>query len=259
MNHAQYYVPLQKSRDLLASRSGLRQQVEDFWLSRGWGLPPQQISRGRNISVLARQLVTFRMEEALFVTMSKQAGLEPVLAGYSADKHSSQSRLKQSYLSPKFIEGRNKNNELIIRRDKLTAKSWHGTPLHCITLDKKGGTSLVDYHQSILDRASPGTLRCDVSEWYTNIPWNDRYIALMSWFIAHAVLFEDYHGGESGPGLSALTRQRFEPAFHQATRMFGVSPIITPLPWWNELSYYPQDADWQRLGIIPQELLQAVA
>jgi hypothetical protein len=68
---------------------------------------------------------------------------------------------------------------------------------------------------------------------------NDYYEAYLSLFISHAILFEDYHGGESGAELGGFTARVFEPAFAALEERFGYTPIIVRLPWWKELGLFP--------------------
>jgi hypothetical protein len=108
----------------------------------------------------------------------------------------------------------------------------------------------------------PGSIRVDMSEWLQRLgKAKNYYQAYLALFVAHNVLFEDYHGGEStGNGqLGGFTADVFEPAWHAVRDRFGVAPMITPLPWFPELAYYPANGEWMNHGIIPDELLSDVA
>ncbi|MEK7102665.1 MAG: hypothetical protein AAB912_03490, partial [Patescibacteria group bacterium] len=118
------------------------------------------------------------------------------------------------------------------------------------------GTSLLSWHHAQLERMVPGATYADATPWLQKIgnAWAYYELAL-SIYVAHGVLFEDYHGGESGTKLDSFTVQVFEPAWEAVRRRFGVSPLIVRLPWGPGFDCYPNNQAWRDHGIIPAELL----
>ncbi len=268
-----YYTEASKAREILKGRQDLRGTVEAWWLNNGWGLPPIPTSDDA-IAMLARQLATARYEDCLFYLMASQSGLVPTWGQYIEDKHSMKSNVKKSYLQGVFVFGRGRNGGVRADRHEFLSvarpahrkhtprnlhESWDGRSLREI-VNPATGESLVVRHNEF-QRATLGISdahRPDFSAWHRQAKHQraaDYYPRYLSLFIAHAVLFEDYHGGESGDELDRFTARIFEPAFQQISEQFGVAPIIVSLLWWPELAYYPHpDAgDWRNHGIIPAE------
>lgn len=245
-NIDRYYVPLENARVLLAERQAFRRRVERFWHQNRWGLPPL-IPEVPAAGLLLRQLASFRYEDAAFVLLCERAGLCPVWPAWCADVVHSQSSLKQSYLHPRLCCGRqNKRGELLVRTSPvLTEHQWVGKPLWHVVLERAGYQTLVQYHHGQQDRCFPKARRCDVSGWYGRIPKPSRYTAMLSLCVAHAVMFEDYHDGESGRAQDSLTEGRFEPAFRALEQQFGAGPLIVKMPWRPEYRLYPTGPDWR--------------
>ncbi len=248
------YVSTSQAIDLLASRYSLRTAVKEWWLEKEWGIPP--IPASNNLAVLARHVGTFRYEDALFFEMARLMGLHPTWMEYRNDRMFVGSNSKRSLCHPKMSEGRrNKNGELIIVTKKLAnPNQWEGRPLNTIVLDN--GQPMIEWHNEHQDRMLSGKKysRFDITPWYREIgPVREYYVGLLSLFVAHGVLFEDYHGGESGGGLDSFTQEVFTPAWELVRNKFGVEPLIVKLPWWPELGYYPSTINWREHGVIPPE------
>lgn len=248
------YIQTSQAANLLASRHNLRTAVEDWWKEQGWGIPP--LPEHRDMAILARHIGTFRYEDALFFEMTHEAGLHPVWMEYRGDKMFTGSNSKRSLCHPKLSEGRrNKNNELIVVTQKLTNPSqWEGKQLDTILFES--GQPMIGWHNAHQDKMLAGEQysRFDITPWYRTIGQvREYYIGLLSLFVSHGVLFEDYHGGESGGGLDSFTQEVFTPAWELVRNKFGVEPLIVKLPWWPELGYYPSTINWREHGVIPPE------
>lgn len=248
------YVSNSQAADLLATRHNLRTTVEEWWQEKGWGIPA--LPMHQNMTILARHIGTFRYEDALFFEMAQQAGLHPAWMEYRGDRMFAGSNSKRSLCHPKMSEGRrNKNDELIVATRKLTnPNQWEGKRLDTILFEN--GQPMIEWHNAHQNSMLTGESfsRFDITPWYRAIgSVKEYYVGLLSLFIAHGVLFEDYHGGESAGGLDAFTQEVFTPAWELVRNQFGVKPLIIKLPWWPELGYYPSTTSWREHGVIIQK------
>ena len=242
----------------LSARETFKSLVEEWWEENGWGKAP--LPNLSNVGLIARPIATFRYEDALFVTLCERHGLTPVWSEYTGDKLSTVSNVKRSLLHVNLCSGRGKKNGLQLNRVERLANvnHWIGKPLN--TIRTIHGSSLVDFHHQHQDRVfsfENAALRFDWTLWLKQIgSAKDYYEAYLSAFIAHAILFEDYHAGESGAVLDNFSAGVFEPAWQAVSKRFGVPPLITPLPWHEDYRYYPADEHWREHGVLRQEHLQ---
>lgn len=243
-----WYISLEEARDVLHERKALIPQVEAWWKEEGWKIP--HIIHTGDAGFFARQLASFRYEDLVFQQMCHKAGLTPVWLPYEADRFSDQSSLKRSYVRPLFCTGRGKNGGLQTRKRRLVPdmQAILGKRLNEIIIHD--GTSLVDFHRQLHSRHSGGAVQ-EVSGILTQIGNPRAYYRFdMSLYIAHGILFEDFHGGESGQKLNRFTTQIFEPAFQEVARIFGVKPLIVQMPWCKELGYYPENSSSEALSVV---------
>ena len=71
--------------------------------------------------------------------------------------------------------------------------------------------------------------RCDWGNWLKQFGnAKDYYFAEMSVYVAHGVLFKDFHsrGKMSSKGSGNFTYKIVEPAFYKTLDVFGVKPVI---------------------------------
>lgn len=247
MIHQQYYVAADEAAALLRERQYLRGEVESYWAEQGV-LFPQWLRELKPSALWARQLVSWRFEDAVFADTARAAKLPTVWMRLTSDRFTEVSSLKRSYLHPQMATGLDRNGGIITRRQRLgDMRRWNGLALSDITL--KDGQILPAWHQARWERGyGQGTIvECDDIKLAWGSQVNRYYLALMSMLIAHGVLFEDYHGGESGDNLDSFTADVFEPAFALVKERFGVQPLIVKMPWWPELSLYPSD-EWISLA-----------
>jgi len=240
-------------RETLLERQHLKALVEEWWQDRYWGSPPLPEIDG--IGVMARQIATFRYEDVAFAELCQKHGLTPVWLEYTGDKMSSESSFKRSLLRVHFCSGRGKNGGLQLQKPKNLAdlNLYVGKPIN--TIATQDGL-LVDFHHQHQDKVCLGAIRSDATKWVKKMGGaRDYYEAFLAIFIAHAVLFEDYHGGESGKVLDHFTSIIFEPAWQAVTKRFGVSPLIYPLPWIPEFKYYPIDHNWRQHNVVTEDHL----
>lgn len=238
------YTSQEWAAEKLAQRTALRSEVEGWYASLGLEVPAQFAGQHRH-GVLARQVATFRYEDALFVRMAEEAGLLPAWIEYTGDKMVNVSSFKRALMHPRFSQGFGRNGgRRVVKRKLANIDTWQGKPLNAVICD--GDQRLVDFHHAHQDAMYEGAVRLDQTEWLKSLGRaSEYYEAYLALFVAHAVLFEDYHGGESGDVLTGFTRHVFLPAYERVVRRFGVPPVIVQLPWWDDLGLYPSEPDWR--------------
>ncbi len=232
-----FYVGSKEAVRTLNDRTHLRHAVEQWWGKRGYELPSSFLCEAP-IGFIGRQLAAARYEDCAFVLLAERAGLTPVWTTYVRDKFVERSPLKYSYVRPCVVTGFDHRGMPIRAKLRLAdPKNVEGRRLEAIMTIE--GANLVEWHRAHMQSAFADPMITDLSYMYMAHA-NPRayYPLLLSLAVAHGVYFEDYHGGESGAGLDAFTRNVFEPAFGEVTERFGVSPLIVPLPWWKELGHY---------------------
>lgn len=233
-----FYVKLREAPDFLKSRHHLRGSVEQWWQERGFKFPDVFMNRN-GIGFMSRHVATARYEDCAFILLAERAGLTPVWSTYVRDKFVDRSPVKYSYVRPRLIVGfgRRSGSPIVKKLDHVHPKAVEGVPIDRIV--SKDGEGLVNWHRRLLEMVYPGALVTDLSDIYQACEGaRGYYPLLLSLGIAHGVFFEDFHGGETGEELRRFTQNVFEPAFDEVANLFGVRPIITPLPWWKELGYY---------------------
>ena len=249
----EYYHELADVAEELKRREKLRCVIDKYFSQLGFGYPPLPTSI-QNMAIMARHIATFRYEDAAFTILARRAGLHPVWLEYTGDKMVSCSRVKMSLLTPFFCNGRGRNMGLRLRKERLAhIDMWNGEKIWKI--QTKQGMSLLSYHHAHLERMMPGATRADITEWLEQIGNAKNYYSIyLTIFIAHGVLFEDYHGGESGNRLDRFTIDVFEPAWQSVVQRFGIKPLIVRLPWYDGFQYYPESRNWAEHGVIPDSI-----
>lgn len=265
-----FYVPLEDAREKLLERRAIRSKIEAWWEERGMPFPEPLLDQTKQFGLNVRQLASCRYEDLLFITMCEQGGLTPLWAPYERDWYVDKSPLKCSYIQPRFVieSGKGKSfvhklrlanprvcqhkrlNEIFVNPAPRFGEWQEGVDLDPIW-------RLVNWHREHLEGIYPDAIVNDFSHIYTRAGGRPRdyYPFLLSLFVAHGVLMEDYHGGESGTRLEAFTGKVFEPAFAEVETRFRASPLIVLLPWWKELGYYPslelcKVRDWRTHPIL---------
>lgn len=251
-----YYITTRDARSLLESRqrAKLREQVEAWW--RDNGFPQATCFRGRGFTAtLARQVATARFEDIVFQQLAERAGLAPVWLQSTQDKLVSSSTYKRSLTHPYVCARVGKAGPITTRVSLCSLSTELGKALRDVMCTS--GERLVEYHNARQERYLGEVVRDDAAplmERFKNA--SAYYEYLLSFFVAHSVLFEDYHGGESGGALDAFTATIFEPAWKRVRDTFGYEPLIVAMPWWNGLQFYPDTQSWSDLGIVTEEKLR---
>lgn len=236
MRSESFYTPLETARCTLLSRHSLRKQIEEWWREKGFPFP-EAFRDTRPIGFISRHIATARYEDLLFIRLCEKGGLKPIWSTYTKDRFIDRSPVKYSYLQPRIITGFGKRKSPIVRRVRLAEpKLWEGRPLDQIPVE--GGT-LISWHRLLLEEAYTEAVVTDPSDIYQALGGARGYYPfLLSLALAHGVLFEDFHSGESGGQLDSFTSRVFEPAFQEVNARFNATPLIVRLPWWKELGYY---------------------
>ena len=239
MSIGEYYTSPKEVNEELTERSSLMGEVHRYWELEVPSMPRWCRQIG-HFACLARQIPTFRYEDAFFAMATRELHLQPVWIGYEQDWFSSDSPIKRSYLHPKVARRLGKNGQPVVRTEKwCNIEDWVGRRLSEILT--KRGDSLVRLHHTILRESYPGAKIFDISSFLRQYMGpREYYQPWLSMFIAHGILFEDYHGGESGDRLDSFTAEVFEPAAEGLRNRFGVYPMITPMPWYSHFGVYPQ-------------------
>lgn len=239
-------------RQLLERRENfdLRKKVDNFFLQASCGIPQLP---DIPFALLARQIATARYEDIVFQLIARVAGLDPVWSPYHGDVFSSQSAYKKTLIDPFIIEGRgNKGGPKRHKDSGLIVNSIEGCNHKPIgSIMTKSGISLVSYHMQRRDYILPNTICTpDMTRWFKSLGNAKQYYPYyLAMAIYHCVIVDDFHQW-SDDAEKVFAEEVFEPAFNLVTEKFGVSPLIIQLPWWNELAWYPADANWCNHKII---------
>ena len=243
---------------MLSERRHLRTKVEKWWQRQGWYIPDCFLEHTR-IAAFGRAVATRRYEDALFLNYANASELRPIWMEYTNSAFSSHSPFKRSLLQPIFYEKHGKNGGLVSKKKPLAPIEVNRTKkISDIKIESE--CSLVEYHHDLHSHFKLGERSIiDFSKFYGQFGGAScYYLAYLSLFIAHAVLFEDYHGGEDSHTLGDLTDKIFYPAYEKLEALFGVPLLLVRMPWHENLRLYiPKDCnDWEHHGVIPEEFFQ---
>lgn len=251
------YVTTQEAIEQLYNRQARRAEIESWWNDRGLPELPEELNNSAPIAIIALHVATARYEDIVFNTLTRRAGFTPVWAELTADSFSDKSDFKRSLIHRRICDGHGRNGGVKLRRenflDKLPA---NGVSLRDI--GRSNGETLLEYHHAIQDRFLPNARRCDISDWLYAAGKNAKgyYPVALSLYLAHCVLFDDFHGGEGGGSkLNTFTQKVFNPARAYLINKFGLAPLIVRLPWQTEFAYYPGNDDISSHKVIPDDLL----
>lgn len=258
----QHYTSVRAAHEQLIRREALRSQVEAWWRSRGWSAPSFLPPVEQPSAFLLRHVATARFEDIVFSLMAQAAGLQPLWGEYTSDTFAAASSYKRSLVNRTVTSGRNRHGHAITRADRLVADVNKLQRQRLCDIETEDGRSLVELHHTLQDTLLPAPVqRFDSSATFCEAGFRsakDYYTFCLSWFIAHGVLFDDFHGGESGGKLSAFVTDTVEPAWNEVRRTFDAAPLIVALPWWKELAFYPDTPAWNHHQMIPPEFLSAL-
>lgn len=238
------YIELEESRQELKRRDLLKTEVEKMWCDLGVPFP----LRFTNPTAVVGKHPMFRIESVAAIHMAEQAGLDIAWLAYKDDLFVSISKIKRSVVKPVMTDRFDKSGEFIVRNKSLVTdlNAYHRKPMDSILTGDD--VKVLDYHRDRLLSVCPQVTIFDISTWTKMLGGNASfyYEAYLSLFVAHAVLFEDYHGGESDGVLSAFTQEVVEPAIIKIKKRFGVNPLIVKLPWKPHYAFHPYGGMYDR-------------
>ena len=261
MNQIDAYCSPAEARMELKNRFLLRSHIEKWWRDQDWSIPLQCFNF-KQVAVFGRAVATRRYEDILFCEYAQISGFKPTWMEYTRGSLSTHSPFKRSLLHPCFYVRRGRSGGLVVETKKLAGlQEKRMQTLSEIVLDD--GASLVEYHHKLHGLFGLNNSVIDLSTLFSQFGGAEKYYtAYLSLFVAHAVIFEDYHGGEDeGEILETLTKDIFLPACEQLKLRFGVGPLIVRMPWHKNLRYFapPDDTRWQTHGVITDCLLSQIA
>jgi hypothetical protein len=245
-----YYTPIAEARAELGKRqrNGLREEVEYLWKRKGYLFP--QIPKVPDLAILARQISTARFEDFVFRELALKGGLSPFWLEGTGDIFVSASKYKRTLLNPYVYTGLGKGGPIVVKKRLATIAKWERTPLSSVVLDD-GSRSVVDYHHELQDTLLGPVRRIDAGKpWKENERARDYYSWYLMPFLAHGILFEDFHGGESGDALGSFTEDVFEPSFASVFAKLGITPLIVRMPWKDGMHYFPATEKWDSYGVV---------
>ncbi len=249
------YTNLFEARARHLEQIELMGSVERMWSD--LGIPfPLEFSKLNNFTAVVAKPAMFRIESIAAVQMAETEELDLLWLTYDSDKFAEISKIKRSLVQPYFTDKLDKNGDFISERVKLVQELQPIRMKKLETICTPDGVSVLDLHRRRLLQAYPSIRISDMSRWASMLGNNALayYEAYLSLFVAHGILFEDYHGGESGAGLSSFTEKVFEPAFAKVTRRFGAKPIVVKLPWKPHYAFHPRGEmlDKWREVVVPR-------
>lgn len=252
------YVSLSNAARLLEERRALRRRIERWWSDMGWHIP-QLCYSFDGVLVFGKAVATRRYEDVLFCHYAEELGLRPVWMEHTQGRLSTHSPFKRSLLHPTFFVRQGRNGGLVTAKKKLAClQEKRMQSIDAIQLDN--GVSLVEYHHRMhaLLGLGPESV-IDVSGFYGQFgAASQYYLPYLSLFLAHAVLVDDFHGGEDASMVGDFTNQVFLPAYRELEQRFQVGPLIARMPWHEHLQYYPSPEiqnDWRSHRVVPSHLL----
>lgn len=230
--------------------SGLAERVEGWWVERGRSRPPLPQTLGR-YAFWARQVATYRFEDALFELMARSIGCDPFWMEFTSDLFCTASEFKRSFGSPRILLSETaRGGKKMCKPSLIDPTRSEGVPMN--ELVTKSGASLVELHH-VLHRRMTDAQRVECSDWYQRILCNDwsahphrtsisRYSALLSTAVAHGIFFENFDDCSGDVNMTRFVQCFVEPALSTLRAVFGVEPIIVCVPWHDDLALYPADA-----------------
>lgn len=230
------YTELQDAKQLLEMRLSKQIEVKTAWEEKGLDLP---LNFQSPTAVVAKPAM-FRIESAKAISMAKSGDLQTCWLTFDSDMFTSASKIKRSLVSPYFTEKKDKHGNFIAEKKPLVKNHLRVEKRKLESMISDDNQPVMDLHRKRLLQACPEVKISDMSTWAKSLGGASEYYEYyLSLFVSHAILFEDYHGGESGKGLSDFTTKVFEPAFEKVTQKFGAKPIIVKLPWEPYYAYHP--------------------
>jgi len=240
-----FYIGAHEAAKILRQREEVKPLLNDYFLSVGGRSLPDITRFNKPFGVFFRHAPAFRMEDAVFYRLAEASGLVPYFGSYIDDTFVSLSSYKRSLIKHHVFCGVGRSGGPKTEKRVLqTMPRCQGQQLGKIMCQDRS-RPLVRFHEHERNQHLSGhaAFFADYSDWFSDFGRaKDYYTAYLAMFVAHGVLFEDYHGGESGAVLDRFTAEVFEPSFKEVEALFGLTPLIVPMPRWHSWQgFYPAE------------------
>ncbi|MFZ2970621.1 MAG: hypothetical protein WA063_05725 [Minisyncoccia bacterium] len=220
-------------------KTDIKEKMEDWWKEQKWEKPNFLPPNGDHVAILARQVATARVESIIFHRKASEAGLRPLLIEDHDDMFSRGNSYKKGLI---HLPVKRKNDITVLKigsRKHAEGKKLADIPL--LENHVNGSNRVVDYHRHLAKKVFGNIEIHNASDWYRSFGTaQDYYLPLLSLFVGHAIMFENFHGksyeDESEREFDEIV---FGPAYDRIIEVFGLHPIIVHLPWREEMKYYP--------------------
>ncbi len=236
------YMSLDEAKEEIKKRwnnAALKSKIEEFL---GQDIP--EVVKLSPRAVISRHVMSPNFELINFLESVKSIGIDPVGFEYLSDKFVTKNEDKYYLGKMVFYEGLGKKGGRKISSVKaVDFDFFDGKKISDVKIIS--GTSLVNFHHSIVSSILGSENRIDMSEYYArNGGQASRYYRyILSIFICHGVLFENFL--LSG-FYSDLTKNILLPTYRSIVADFGVRPLIVRLVpaeteedvYWR---YYPEE------------------
>lgn len=236
------YTPLHEAKkEILRRREDpvLKKKVQEFW---GQDFP-LLVNYGPCVC-LGRNIISPNYELRYFLGLCEEIDLRPLFIEHRTDKFVASNPDKYHLAKMYFYAGRGKNNgEKFSARKVVDLSNSEGKNIN--SLVTFWGEDFVSFHHRILASLFPRALDnvvdvASISK-IKNRKLGQNYETYLSIFVYFGVLFENYLPHKSESEFLEVVCD----AFDQATKRFGVKPLIVPLSpmedqddiyWWS----YPE-------------------
>lgn len=223
------YTPLSDAIKLLEERQRdpeFIKKIEDFL---GDDIP-DPLRKIDKYGISGKQVATPNFDTLWFIKLTKEFGLKPVFLEYLKDKFTSNNSFKHSLGQLLILGDLNKKGEVM--EEKITIidfNKYNGKPLKDILTT--WSEPLVDFHHKLFKAYD---LKQDLI-FFDESVWLDKHGKVAKHYyendillyMCHGILFENFLlTGDDGK----FTKNIFLPAFEKAFNLFGVKPLIVPIP-----------------------------
>ena len=222
--------------ELLNTRTAMRAKVEAYWKKAGNPMPRSITQLPTNAAFRERHIATARREDFVFARTAGILGFHPVWSEYKEDKYVGLSKPKTSLLKLPLKGG----NSFSLAKPR----KWEGERI--CDIKTEAGLPLVEFHHKLWSQLPGPKTRFDCSQWVRSFGHGkagDYYMPALSVFIAHGVLFNDFHvqpNPLSSKGSVMFTKNTVEKAFSKAKEAFGCKPLIYRFTYQEGFEVYPQ-------------------
>lgn len=245
------YTPLSEAINILAERQKNPELILKVEKLLSNNIP--KVLNNKNCGVLCRQIATPNHETKMFLSITKENDLNPLLFEFIEDKFCSNNNYKHSLGQLNILkDGFNNNDRCLEKINIIDFNSCGGQKL--CDVKTLWGESLVDFHHKLFDNYNydPRDLNfIDLSLWIKENGHKpiDYYTNFLLLFVCHGILFENFLVSEDKEG--EFTKSIVLSAIENVINLTGVKPIIVPIP---PMDMENEDLWYQHLPIIKNNI-----